>query len=88
MNLPNFTTIQTLQQGFVPGGMKGDGSKLQIHELGVKCCICLAMGWQLGSSLNYLQLASGCTREKKACPPKVKAETWLAPLLHLDLEWS
>jgi hypothetical protein len=53
----------------------------------VKCCICLAMGWQLGSSLNYLQLESGCTREKKACPPKVKAKTWLAPLLHLDLEW-
>lgn len=36
---------------------------------------------------TYLQLAWGCTREKKARPPKVKAETWLTPLLHLDLEW-
>ncbi len=86
VNLPNFITIETMQQGIVPGGMKGHWVQVTNPWTGVKCCICLVMGWQLGSSLNYLQLASGCTREKKACPPKVKAETWLAPLLHLDSE--
>lgn len=34
VNPPNFITIETLQQGIVPGGMKGHGSMLQIHELG------------------------------------------------------
>jgi hypothetical protein len=34
LNLPNFVTIETPQQGIVPVGMKGRGSKLQIHEVG------------------------------------------------------
>lgn len=88
VNLPNFIAIESLQQGVVPGGMKGhEGSKLQIHELGWSVVFVWPWDGNLVLVSTYLQLAWGCTREKKARPPKVKAETWLTPLLHLDLEW-
>jgi hypothetical protein len=85
VNLPNFTTIETLQRGIVPGGMKGHESKLQIHELSVPFV------WPWNSNLVLVSTTNNLHQvvqeKRRLVHHRYKAETWLAPLLHLDLEW-